>query len=39
MIRLASKDGKITEAEARRIRDAALQAKAEINDVLNGVGA
>ena len=38
LVRLATKDGRITETEARRIRDAAMTAKAQINDVLNGVG-
>ncbi|WP_461344483.1 hypothetical protein [Brevundimonas sp. GN22] len=39
MVRLATQDGRITEAEARRIRDAALTAKEQINDVLKGVSA
>lgn len=38
MVRLAAKDGQITEAEARRIRAAALNAKAQMDDVLMGVG-
>ena len=38
LVRLATKDGRVTETEARRIRDAAMTAKAQINDVLNGVG-
>lgn len=39
MIRLASRDGKpISEADARPIRAAALEAKAELNDVLRGLG-
>lgn len=38
MVRLAAKDGQITEAEARRIRAAALEAKAQMDDVLKGVG-
>ena len=39
MIRLASRDGKpISEADARPIRAAALEAKAELNDVLQGLG-
>ena len=38
MVRLAARDGKITETEARRIRDAALNAKAQMDDVLRGVG-
>lgn len=37
LVRLATKDGRVTETEARRIRDAAMTAKAQINDVLNGV--
>lgn len=40
MVRLAARDGKaITEAEARPIRAAALEAKAQMDDVLMGVGA
>ncbi|MDM8352876.1 hypothetical protein [Brevundimonas diminuta] len=38
LVRLATKDGRVTETEARRIRDAALAAKSQINDVLKGVG-
>lgn len=38
MVRLAAKDGVITEAEARPIRQAALEAKAQMNDVLQSVG-
>lgn len=38
MVRLAARDGQITETEARRIRDAALNAKAQMDDVLRGVG-
>lgn len=38
MVRLAAKDGQITETEARRIRAAALEAKAQMDDVLRGVG-
>lgn len=38
LVRLATKDGRVTETEARRIRDAALTAKSQINDVLKGVG-
>lgn len=38
MVRLAAKDGQITETEARRIRNAALHAKAQMDDVLRGVG-
>jgi len=38
MVRLAAKDGQITEAEARLIRAAALEAKAQMDDVLLGVG-
>lgn len=38
MVRLAARDGTITEAEARRIRAAALEAKAQMDDVLLGVG-
>lgn len=38
MVRLAAKDGQITETEARRIRNAALNAKAQMDDVLRGVG-
>ncbi|WP_312128123.1 hypothetical protein [Brevundimonas sp.] len=37
LVRLATRDGKVTETEARRIRDAAMTAKAQINDVLKGV--
>lgn len=39
MIRLATRNGQITEAEARKIRDAALRVKEEVNDVLKGVSA
>ncbi len=40
MVRLAARDGKpISEAEARPIRAAALEAKAQMDDVLMGVGA
>lgn len=39
MVRLAAKDGVITETEARRIRAAALNARAQMDDVLMGVGA
>lgn len=38
MVRLAAKDGQITESEARLIRAAALEAKAQMDDVLKGVG-
>lgn len=38
MVRLAAKDGVITEAEARPIRQAALEAKEQMNDVLQSVG-
>jgi plasmid stability protein len=38
MVRLAARDGVITEAEARPIRQAALEAKAQMNDVLQSVG-
>lgn len=38
LVRLATRDGRVTETEARRIRDAALAAKSQINDVLKGVG-
>ncbi len=38
LVRLAAKDGVITEAEARPIRQAALEAKAQMNDVLQSVG-
>lgn len=38
LVRLAAKDGQITENEARRIRAAALDAKAQMDDVLRGVG-
>lgn len=37
LVRVATRDGRVTEAEARRIRDAALTAKEQINDVLKGV--
>lgn len=39
LVRLASRDGQITETEARRIRAAALNARAQMDDVLMGVGA
>ncbi len=38
MVRLAARDGQITEAEARPIRQAALEAKAQMHDVLKSVG-
>lgn len=38
MVRLAAKDGVITENEARPIRAAALEARAQIDDVIQGVG-
>lgn len=38
MVRLAAKDGRITEAEARPIRAAALEAQAQMDDVLQSVG-
>lgn len=38
MVRLATRDGQITETEARPIRAAALEAKAQMDDVLMGVG-
>lgn len=38
MVRLAAKDGVITEAEARPIRAAALEARAQLDDVIQGVG-
>lgn len=38
LVRLAARDGQITETEARRIRAAALEAKAQMDDVLKGVG-
>lgn len=38
LVRLAAKDGVITEGEARRIRAAALEARAHMDDVLMGVG-
>lgn len=38
MVRLATRDGQITEAEARPIRAAALEARAQMDDVLMGVG-
>lgn len=39
MVRLAAKDGQvITEQAARPIRAAVLEAKAELNDVLEGLG-
>lgn len=38
MVRLAAKDGVITETEARPIRAAALEARAQLDDVIQGVG-
>lgn len=38
MVRLAAKDGVITEAEARPIRAAVLEAQAQLDDVLQSVG-
>lgn len=38
MVRLAARDGRITEVEARPIRQAALEAKEQMNDVLESVG-
>lgn len=38
LVRIATRDGEITETEARRIRAAALDAKAQMDDVLRGVG-
>ena len=38
LARLAARDGKITENEARPIRQAALEAKAQMDDVLQSVG-
>lgn len=35
-VRLAAKDGEITEAEKRRIRAEALEARAQIDDVIEG---
>lgn len=37
-VRLAAKDGKITETEKRRIRAEALEARAQLDDVIQGVG-
>lgn len=37
-IRLAASDGEITETEARRIRAEALEARAQLDDVIQGVG-
>lgn len=37
-VRLAAADGKITEAEKRRIRAEALEARAQLDDVIQGVG-
>lgn len=37
-VRLAAADGQITEAEKRRIRAEALEARAQLDDVIQGVG-
>lgn len=37
-VRLAAVDGQITETEARRIRAKALEARAQLDDVINGAG-
>lgn len=37
-VRLAAADGKLTEAEKRRIRAEALEARAQLDDVIQGVG-
>lgn len=37
-VRLAAADGELTETEKRRIRAEALEARAQIDDVIQGVG-
>lgn len=37
-VRLAAEDGEITETEKRRIRADALEARAQLDDVIQGVG-
>lgn len=38
VVRLAAEDGELTEAEKRVIRQEALEARSQIDDVLQGVG-